>query len=122
MGMALPRSSPHGSSVTQAGFLKNTMVSSAAVRPLNLCALGVAVRELGSERRETVRSLSTVGVGKLRDSALSTRGPGWMSPPSSRSSGLRRVNLRFIMGNPCNAGLARRSETKAGSHAQWDKC
>jgi hypothetical protein len=34
------------------------------------------VRELGSERRETVRSLSTVGAGELRDSDLSTRGPG----------------------------------------------
>ena len=36
-----------------------------------------AVRELGSERRETVRSLSGVGVGYLRGAGLSTRGPGW---------------------------------------------
>ena len=36
-----------------------------------------AVRELGSERRETVRSLSVVGEGDLRRAALSTRGPGW---------------------------------------------
>ena len=36
-----------------------------------------AVRELGSERRETVRSLSVVGVGDLRRAVLSTRGPGW---------------------------------------------
>ena len=36
-----------------------------------------AVRELGSERRETVRSLSVVGVGNLRSAVLSTRGPGW---------------------------------------------
>ena len=35
------------------------------------------VRELGSERRETVRSLSVVGVGYLRGADLSTRGPGW---------------------------------------------
>ena len=42
-----------------------------AVRPLK------AVRELGSERRETVRSLSGVGVGYLRGAVLSTRGPGW---------------------------------------------
>lgn len=35
------------------------------------------VRELGSERRETVRSLSAVGVGDLRGAVLSTRGPGW---------------------------------------------
>ena len=42
-----------------------------AVRPFK------AVRELGSERRETVRSLSVVGVGNLRGAVLSTRGPGW---------------------------------------------
>ena len=36
-----------------------------------------AVRELGSERRETVRSLSGVGEGYLRGANLSTRGPGW---------------------------------------------
>ena len=36
-----------------------------------------AVRELGSERRETVRSLSVVGEGDLRRAVLSTRGPGW---------------------------------------------
>ena len=36
-----------------------------------------AVRELGSERRETVRSLSVVGAGNLRRAVLSTRGPGW---------------------------------------------
>ena len=35
------------------------------------------VRELGSERRETVRSLSVVGEGDLRGANLSTRGPGW---------------------------------------------
>ena len=32
------------------------------------------VRELGLERRETVRSLSVVGVGKLREADFSTRG------------------------------------------------
>ena len=36
-----------------------------------------AVRELGSERREIVRSLSGAGVGYLRVAGLSTRGPGW---------------------------------------------
>ena len=41
------------------------------------CSPIKAVRELGSERRETVRSLSGVGVGYLRGAALSTRGPGW---------------------------------------------
>src|ERR1039457_934206 len=35
-----------------------------------------AVRELGSERRKTVRSLSAVGVGELRGVVPSTRGPG----------------------------------------------
>ena len=35
------------------------------------------VRELGLERRETVRSLSAVGVGELREAAPSTRGPEW---------------------------------------------
>ena len=35
-----------------------------------------AVRELGLERRETVWSLSAVGVGILRGAAPSTRGPG----------------------------------------------
>ncbi len=35
-----------------------------------------AVRELGSERRETVRSISGVGVRVLKGAFLSTRGPG----------------------------------------------
>ena len=41
------------------------------------CSPIKAARELGSERRETVRSLSTVGGGGLRGAAPSTRGPGW---------------------------------------------
>ena len=36
--------------------------------------------ELGLERRETVRSLSAVGVRKLRKAAPSTRGPEWTNP------------------------------------------
>src|ERR1044071_6845860 len=40
------------------------------------CSPVKVVRELGSERRETVRSLSTVGSGDLRGSDLSTRGLG----------------------------------------------
>src|SRR5208282_6522172 len=40
------------------------------------CSPIKAVRELGSERRETVRSLSATGAGCLRGLALSTRGPG----------------------------------------------
>src|ERR1700691_1375067 len=35
-----------------------------------------AVRELGLERRETVRSLSAARVGDLRGAVPSTRGPG----------------------------------------------
>ena len=41
------------------------------------CSPIKVVRELGSERRETVRSLSVVGEGYLRRAVLSTRGPGW---------------------------------------------
>ena len=41
------------------------------------CSPIKAVRELGLERRETVRSLSAMGGGSLRGSVLSTRGPGW---------------------------------------------
>ena len=41
------------------------------------CSPIKAVRELGLERRETVRSLSGAGAGYLRGAVLSTRGPGW---------------------------------------------
>ncbi|EDT48700.1 hypothetical protein STRINF_00007 [Streptococcus infantarius subsp. infantarius ATCC BAA-102] len=34
-------------------------------------------REQGSERRETVQSLSVAGVGDFRGSARRTRGPEW---------------------------------------------
>jgi len=40
------------------------------------CSPFKAVRELGSERRETVRSLSAVGARRLRRVDPSTRGPG----------------------------------------------
>src|SRR5207244_11238389 len=40
------------------------------------CSPIKAVRELGLERRETVRSLSAVRVGDLRRAVPSTRGPG----------------------------------------------
>ena len=39
------------------------------------CSPIKAVRELGSERRETVRSISGVGVRTLKIAFLSTRGP-----------------------------------------------
>ena len=41
------------------------------------CSPIKAARELGSERRETVWSLSSALVGILRSPAHSTRGPGW---------------------------------------------
>ena len=41
------------------------------------CSPIKAVRELGSERRETVRSLSIAGAGNLKGADPSTRGPGW---------------------------------------------
>ncbi len=41
------------------------------------CSPIKVVRELGSERRETVRSLSAMGVGYLRGFAPSTKGPEW---------------------------------------------
>eukprot|EP01018_Ginkgo_biloba_P014086 Gb_29216 [translate_table: standard] len=40
------------------------------------CSPIKAVRELGSERRETVRSISGAGVRALRGPFPSTRGPG----------------------------------------------
>src|SRR5262252_9875056 len=40
------------------------------------CSPIKAVRELGLERRETVRSLSAAAVGNLRKAVPSTRGPG----------------------------------------------
>ena len=47
-------------------------------------------RELGLERRETVRSLSTVRAGDLRRAVPSTRGPGrtnlWCASCSARST------------------------------------
>ena len=41
------------------------------------CSPFKVVRELGLERRETVRSLSAVRVGDLKVAAPSTRGPEW---------------------------------------------
>jgi len=43
---------------------------------VRLFACFKVVRELGLERRETVRSLSSTGLGELKDTFLSTRGPG----------------------------------------------
>ena len=54
-----------------------------------------AARELGSERRETVRSISGVGVRVLRGSLLSTRGPGetYLWCASYRANGRRWVAM-----------------------------
>ena len=40
------------------------------------CSPNKVVRELGSERRETVRSISIAGVRYLKGAPPSTRGPG----------------------------------------------
>ena len=55
------------------------------------CSPIKVARELGSERRETVRSLSVVGVRNLRGSDSSTRGVGPISgasvvPPGASQS------------------------------------
>ena len=54
-----------------------------------------AVRELGSERRETVWSISAVGVGDLRGAVPSTRGPEWtyLWCTSYRANGKRWVAM-----------------------------
>src|SRR5574344_1977025 len=41
------------------------------------CSPIKVVRELGSERRETVRSISIAGERHMREAAPSTRGPEW---------------------------------------------
>ena len=43
------------------------------------CSPIKAVRDLGSERRKTVRSLSVVGARYLSEAVPSTRGPEWVS-------------------------------------------
>ncbi len=54
------------------------------------CSPIKVARELGSERRKTVRSLSVVGAGALRGSVPSTRGPGrtdrWCAGCAARCS------------------------------------
>ncbi len=59
------------------------------------CSPIKAVRELGSERRETVRSISGACAGILRGFLPSTRGPGgthlWCA--SYRANGIRWVAM-----------------------------
>ena len=50
-------------------FMKHSTAMTIRISPIKVA------RELGSERRETVRSLSIVGVGVLRGAVTSTRGP-----------------------------------------------
>src|ERR671911_703445 len=63
------------------------------------CSPIKAVRELGLERRETVRSLSAVRVGDLRRAVPSTRGPGrtnlWCASCTARCTAgwLRREGI-----------------------------
>jgi len=67
------------------------------------CSPIKVARELGSERRETVRSLSIVGAGVLRGSATSTRGP-WLT------------DLRYAgCAARCTAGYPRRVRISAES-------
>src|SRR5690606_29276829 len=67
------------------------------------CSPIKVARELGSERRETARSLSVVGVGSLSAADLSTRGPG-------------STNLwRICYGATCPAEYARWGEIRAES-------
>ena len=46
----------------------------------SVCSPVKVLRELGSERRETVRTLSSGIVRVLKGAGLSTRGPGWGNP------------------------------------------
>ena len=75
-----------GRAVTKVGVSDPAVESGIAVAQRIKATLGITglgcspikvVRELGSERRETVRSLSITGVGNLKRAVLSTRGPGW---------------------------------------------
>src|SRR5207244_12280438 len=78
------------------------------------CSPVKVVRELGSERRETVRSLSTVGAGELRGSDLSTRGPGL----TNRWCSSCRVN--GTAGSLCSERLS--AESIEATSLSQDKC
>ena len=77
-GLSLPRVHPK-SSHRRGGLAPRcrliTSWSGSTFQGLGCSPIKV-VRELGSERRETVRSLSVAGGGYLRGVDLSTRGPG----------------------------------------------
>ena len=75
---------PTSRASTKVGLSDPAVESGIAVAQRIKATLGItglsppkAVRELGSERRETVRSLSIAGAGNLKGADPSTRGPGW---------------------------------------------
>ena len=65
-----------GRAGTKVGVSDPAVESGIAVAQRIKATLGIT-GELGSERRETVRSLSIMGAGNLKRAVLSTRGPGW---------------------------------------------
>ncbi|KAK9080971.1 hypothetical protein Scep_031004 [Stephania cephalantha] len=71
------------------------------------CSPIKAVRELGSERRETVRSISGVGVRALRGPFPSTRGPGrthlWCTSYRAHDSPVAQPRQRRVL-CPCGDG------------------
>ncbi|QHO28132.1 uncharacterized protein DS421_7g214040 [Arachis hypogaea] len=71
------------------------------------CSPIKAVRELGSERRETVRSISGVGVRALRGPFPSTRGPGrthlWCASYRAHEPPVAQPRQRWVF-CPCGDG------------------
>ncbi|KAD3640920.1 hypothetical protein E3N88_30143 [Mikania micrantha] len=71
------------------------------------CSPIKAVRELGSERRETVRSISGVGVRALRGPFPSTRGPGrthlWCTSYRAHEPPVAQPRQRRVL-CPCGDG------------------
>ncbi|KAL4359058.1 hypothetical protein AHAS_Ahas08G0039400 [Arachis hypogaea] len=71
------------------------------------CSPIKAVRELGSERRETVRSISGVGVRALRGPFPSTRGPGrthlWCASYRAHEPPVAQPRQRWVL-CPCGDG------------------
>uniref|UniRef100_A0A2N9G3L9 Uncharacterized protein n=2 Tax=Magnoliopsida TaxID=3398 RepID=A0A2N9G3L9_FAGSY len=71
------------------------------------CSPIKAVRELGSERRETVRSISGVGVRALRGPFPSTRGPGrthlWCTSYRAHEPPVAQPRQRWVL-CPCGDG------------------
>ncbi|KAG2241184.1 hypothetical protein Bca4012_052315 [Brassica carinata] len=72
------------------------------------CSPIKAVRELGSERRETVRSISGVGVRALRGPFPSTRGPGrthlWCTSYRAHEPPVAQPRQQRVL-RPCGDGV-----------------